>query len=102
MSPAARFQFERAAREFAQWRAVPEDERSPAAAWWWATAMSARNATELMPPLLCQNLELAEGSSYAAGAEIFIAAIAGQAFLPWPDQFPREYKPRSEEPQATS
>ncbi|HMH97552.1 MAG TPA: hypothetical protein VK577_13355 [Bradyrhizobium sp.] len=30
MHTAARLQFERAAREFAQWRAVPEDERSPA------------------------------------------------------------------------
>jgi hypothetical protein len=29
MHPAANIQFERAVREFAQWRAVPEDERSP-------------------------------------------------------------------------
>jgi hypothetical protein len=28
MHQAAKFQFERAAREFAQWRAVPEHERS--------------------------------------------------------------------------
>jgi hypothetical protein len=27
------FQFERAVREFSQWRAIPEDERSPAPAW---------------------------------------------------------------------
>jgi hypothetical protein len=31
MYPAARLQFERAAREFAQWRSIPEAERSPAA-----------------------------------------------------------------------
>jgi hypothetical protein len=30
---------ERAAREFAQWRAVPDDERSPAPAWWWQPAI---------------------------------------------------------------
>ena len=39
MHPAAKFQFERTAREFAQWRAVPEDERSPAPAWWWQPAI---------------------------------------------------------------
>jgi hypothetical protein len=38
MHQAAKFQFERAAREFAQWRAVPEDGRSPAPAWWWQPA----------------------------------------------------------------
>jgi hypothetical protein len=30
MHPAAKFQFERTAREFSQWRAVPEEDRSPA------------------------------------------------------------------------
>ena len=39
MHPATRFQFERAAREYADWREVPEDERSPAPAWWWQTAL---------------------------------------------------------------
>ena len=38
MHPAAKFQFERVVREFAQWRAVPADERSPAPAWWWQPA----------------------------------------------------------------
>jgi hypothetical protein len=34
MHAAAKFQFERTAREFSQWRAVPEEDRSPAPAWW--------------------------------------------------------------------
>lgn len=101
MNPAARFPFERAALEFARWRAVPEHERSPAAAWWWATAMAARNQLEPMPQALCENLELPAGSTYAAGAGVFIAAIAEQASLPWPDQFPRDYKSRAEDRQST-
>ena len=39
MHPAAKFQFERTAREFSQWRAVPEEDRSPAPAWWWHPAI---------------------------------------------------------------
>jgi pentapeptide MXKDX repeat protein len=31
-------QFERASREFTDWRAVPEKKRSPAPAWWWQAA----------------------------------------------------------------
>jgi hypothetical protein len=38
MHQALKFQFERLVREFAQWRAVPENERSPAPAWWWQPA----------------------------------------------------------------
>lgn len=98
MHLATQFQFERAAREFAQWRAVAEDERAPAAAWWWATAMAALNAAEPLPPPLCQNLELPPGSTYAAGAGILVHAIAAQNSLPWPDEFPRKPKPRDVEP----
>jgi hypothetical protein len=35
---AAKFQFERIAREFWQSRSVPEEDRSPAPAWWWQPA----------------------------------------------------------------
>ena len=35
MHQAANVAFERIVHEFAEWRAVPEDERSPAPAWWW-------------------------------------------------------------------
>jgi hypothetical protein len=93
LHPAAKFQFERAAREYARWRAVTEDKRSPAAAWWWETAMMALHQPEIMPPEICQRLELPLGTSYHAGAEVFIDAIAPQTVLPWPDQFPRNTTP---------
>jgi hypothetical protein len=49
MHPAAKFQFERVVREFAQWRAVPADERSPAPAWWWQPAFEVVAQQEEMP-----------------------------------------------------
>src|ERR1700750_3075345 len=38
MHPTARLQFERIVREYTRWRSVPEEERSPAPAWWWQPA----------------------------------------------------------------
>lgn len=67
MHSAARLQFERVAREFAQWRAVPENERSPAPAWWWQ-------------PLL---------STYAAAAAMLLGTLADQTSLSWPEEFSR-------------
>jgi hypothetical protein len=89
MHPAAEFQLERVAREFAQWRAVPEAQRSPAPAWWWQPAFEAREQPEEMSPVLCHHLELPVGSTYAAGAAVLMAALADQTSLPWPDEFPR-------------
>jgi hypothetical protein len=63
MHPAAKFQFERTAREFAQWRAVPEDERSPAPAWWWQPAFEVVAQHEKMEALMCYRLQLAVGST---------------------------------------
>jgi hypothetical protein len=52
MHQAAKTQFERAAREFSQWRSVPESERSPAApGWWWQPAFEVRDQGEEMAPL---------------------------------------------------
>jgi hypothetical protein len=90
MNPAATFQFERATREFSRWRAVPEDERSPAPAWWWQPAFEMRGQQQTMAPQWCQRLELPPASSYAAGAAVLMAAIADQTSLPWPDEFPRK------------
>jgi hypothetical protein len=39
MPLAAKMEFERTTREFAQWRAVPEEDRSPAPVWWWQPAI---------------------------------------------------------------
>jgi hypothetical protein len=92
MHPAAKFQFERAVREFSQWRGVTEEERSPAPAWWWQPAIDVVTQHEEMAPLLCHRLELPVGSSYAAGAEVLMAALASQTSLPWPDEFPRKIR----------
>jgi hypothetical protein len=84
MHPAAKLQFERTAREFAQWRAVPEEDRSPAPAWWWQPAFEVVTQHEEMGALLCYRLQ--------AGAAVLMAMLADQTSLPWPDEFPRKIK----------
>jgi hypothetical protein len=90
MHPAARLQFERMIGEYVRWRAVPEAERSPAPAWWWGPAMELRNVPLPLPAEWCAGLGLPDPSTYAAGAEIFLKAFAGQTSLPWPGDFPRK------------
>ena len=90
MHRAAKLQFERVAREFAQWRAVPEPERSPAPAWWWGPAFEIRGVRQPMPAEWCSSLMLPAGSSFAIGAEVFLDALAGQTSLPWAADFPRK------------
>jgi hypothetical protein len=92
MHQAADVALERIVREFAEWRAVAEDERSPAPAWWWGPAFEARMLEQPMPAVWCSSLELPEGSSIAAGADVLLASLAGQTSLPWPDEFPRKLK----------
>jgi hypothetical protein len=93
---AAKFQFERTAREFSQWRAVPEDDRSPEPAWWWQPAIDVVAQHEEMGALLCYRLQLPVGSTYAAGAAVLMATLADQKSLPWPDEFPRKIKREKE------
>jgi hypothetical protein len=81
-------QFERAVHEFARWRAVPEQERSPAPAWWWGTAFELRDVTQPMPDSWCASLELPERATVAEGAELFLKSLAGQTSLPWAGGFP--------------
>jgi hypothetical protein len=89
MHPAANVQFERAVSEFAEWRAVPEQERSPAPAWWWGPAFELRGVRQEMPAEWCASLEVPEGASYADGAAVFLKSLADQTALPWPEDFPR-------------
>jgi hypothetical protein len=96
MNRAATLQFERAVDEFGRWRAVPEHERSPAPAWWWGPAFEVRGVSQPMPAEWCSSLEIPAGSSYAAGAGIFLGSLADQTSLPWPDDFPR--RPRHSNP----
>jgi hypothetical protein len=88
MHTAAALQFERMIGEYARWRAVPQKERSPAPAWWWGPAMELRNMTQPLPAGWRVQLRLPEGATYAAGAEIFLKAFAGQTSAPWPYDFP--------------
>src|ERR1700733_1756839 len=92
MQPALQFELERAVNEYAQWQAVPEDERSDAPAWWWRTGLAALNETPAMPVEWGATLGVADESTYAKGAEVFLSALAGQTHLPWPDEFPRKFK----------
>jgi hypothetical protein len=93
MHPAANVPFERAVREFARWRAVPEADRSPAPAWWWGPAFELREERPPMPPDWCARLELPVGSSLADGAAVLLNSLADQTSLPWPDDFPGKAKP---------
>jgi hypothetical protein len=88
MHQAADLQFGRIVDEFVRWRAVAEDDRSPAPAWWWGPAFENLGVRQPMPPAWCASLELPAGASYADGAGVFLASLAGQTSLPWPDDFP--------------
>ncbi len=89
MHQAANVPFERAVREFAVWRAVPEQERSPAPAWWWGPAFDVLGERQPMPAEWCADLELPDCASLADGAAVFINSFSGQTTLPWPGDFPR-------------
>jgi hypothetical protein len=93
MHPAATLQFERAVREFARWRGVPEERRSAAPAWWWGPACEVRGQPQPMPTDWCNHLELPNGSTLADGAEVFLKSLADQASLPSPGDFPGHARP---------
>jgi hypothetical protein len=90
MHEAARLQFERVVREFAQWRAVPEVDRSPTPAWWWQPAFVVMEQQDQMPPQWCQHVELPLSANYAAGVAALMASLADQTSLPWSEEFPRK------------
>jgi hypothetical protein len=92
MHQAASLQFDRVMDELVLWHAVPEDERSPAPAWWWGPAMAVCEGHELMPHAWCCELGLGDGSSFAEGAQALFTLFAEQTSLAWPDAFPRKAK----------
>ena len=90
MHPAAALQLERMIGEYNTWRAVPEQERSPAPAWWWGPAMELRASSQLLPAEWCTELGLPDRATYASAADIFLGAFAGQTTVPWPYDFSRK------------
>jgi hypothetical protein len=88
MHQAANVAFERAVDEFVRWRSVPEDERSPAPAWWWGPAFEIRGVQQPMRGAWCARLELRQNATYADGAAVFLGLLADQTSLPWPGDFP--------------
>jgi hypothetical protein len=96
MHHAANIQFERIVNEYARWRAVDEEHRSPAPGWWWGPAFEALGVDRPMPVEWCAHLNLPDSASYADGAGIFLGSLADQKFLPWPSDFPGQ--PRNADP----
>ncbi len=88
MGQAADLSFERAVREFAQWRAVAEDRRSPAPAWWWGPAFEARAIAQPMPDAWCSSLGLPNGAAVARGADVLLKSLRDQTSLQWTGDFP--------------
>jgi hypothetical protein len=97
MHQAASLQFERVMDELVLWHAVPEDERSPAPAWWWGPAMAVFDAPEPMRHAWCCELGLRDGSSCAEGAHALLALFAEQTSPTWPDDFPRKAEIKEDE-----
>jgi len=82
MLEAAKLKFERVAREFAKWRAVPEVERSAPPPWWWGVAIEIMNEVDEMPPSLCKLMDIPAGASYAQAASKLMNALAGRTTCP--------------------
>jgi len=90
MLEALKIQFERAVKEYAEWRAVPDHERSDAPAWW-GTAMDALGQQAAMPIEWCSILGVSAGASFSEGALVLMAPIVRQTHSPWPSEFPRKF-----------
>jgi hypothetical protein len=90
MHQAAQFQFGRILLEYADWQAIPSQQRSPAPAWWWSPALILLHEPAALPADWSDTMSLLAGSSYGAAAQIILDALADQTGLPWPDEFPRK------------
>ena len=92
MHPAARLQFERIIVEFSQWRALAEDDRPPAPAWWWGPTVEVRDVDLKLPAHGSRRLGLPDGATYADGARVLFRSLAGETIQPWPYDFSSKVK----------
>jgi hypothetical protein len=90
MHPAARLQFERVVDEYAKWRAIAEDERPPAPAWWWGPALDIRESAAALTPSSSRRLGLPDGATYTDAAKLLLQSLVGQTSVPWPYDFSRK------------
>jgi hypothetical protein len=58
MHQATKLQLERIAREYSDWMAVPDAERSAAPAWWWQPVIDVVAQQEEMAAILCYRMRL--------------------------------------------
>jgi hypothetical protein len=93
MQQAAKLQFERIVGEYVRWRAISEEQRSPAPAWWWGPAFEMLGEKQPMPVEWCSTLGLANGAAFSDGAGVFLEQLSGQTSLPWAGDFPRRAVP---------
>jgi len=77
-------------REFAQWRAVPEEDRCPRQHGGGSPRIDVVAQHEEMGALMCYRRQLSVGSTYAAGAAVLMGTLADQTSLPWPGEFSRK------------
>jgi hypothetical protein len=89
MHQSARIEFERVAREFARWRAVPEEERSPAPACWWGVAIALITDNELMPRGWCAFMKLPPSSTFGEAAAKLMDSMVDQTTWSSGNQCPR-------------
>jgi hypothetical protein len=101
MHQAKLIEFERMATEFAAWRAVEDEQRSPAASWWWGPAMALRHQRDPLPPQDCRRFALPQGASFADAADKVMAHLASQRSLASAADFPRRRR-RSHDDAATA
>ena len=88
MHQAARLEFERVMDEFVRWHVVPENERSPAPAWWWGPAMAVVDDREPLSEAWRGALGLPDGASFADGACTILSLFVEQTSLTAPQDFP--------------
>jgi hypothetical protein len=99
MPQAARLSFERVVHEYASWRAVPDEERSTAPAWWWGAAIAVITEREIMPASWCELMQLPTSTSFAQAAAALMHLIVKQTLATRPGDFPHKAKVQSAEPE---